>query len=413
MQTRYDKLKSVPGVLPSGYEGTNTATNFELPSCGIEDVDRAFFELFDKVLPFSYQSQKNSESRRVPVVFASGERWALASKKSPIRDKAGSLILPIISISRSGIEQNATKGLGVSEYFNEMVVRKRISDEDPLFQALRGANGLRNTGRSLTATDGSTDYYKETGRILQPQIGPAIYETIVIPMPKYFTVKYEITMWAQYIGHLNTMVTTLLGSYVNGHRSIKITTSKGYWFVAYFDPSVSNGGNLDSFTDDERLIKATITAEVPGYLILPQIDGVPRGIKSFLSAPTVSFGSFSGDSGLTQVTPVVSGKVESFTLSDVATDDNERPSGAVGENPNTQSVAFAGGDPDGASITLVDTKPNSSSVGGVGSPKSKTKKVVYDIDPITGRRVTTTVQLVSAVPQKGEETFLIDNLTKL
>lgn len=413
MQTRYDKLKSAPGVLPSGYEGTNTATNFELPSCGIEDVDRAFFELFDKVLPFSYQSQKNSESRRVPVVFSSGERWALASKKSPIRDKSGSLILPIISISRSGIEQNATKGLGISEHFNEMVVRKRISDEDPLFQALRGANGFRNAGRSLTAVEGSTDYYKETGRILQPQMGPAIYETIVIPMPKYFTVKYEITMWAQYIGHLNTMVTTLLGSYVNGHRSIKITTSKGYWFVAYFDSSVSNGGNLESFTDDERLIKATITAEVPGYLILPQIDGVPRGIKSFLSAPTVSFGSFSGDSSLTQVTPIVSGKVESFTLSDVATDDNERPSGAVGENSNTQSVAFAGGDPDGASITLSDTKSDSSPVGGVGSPKSKTKKVVYDIDPITGRRTTTTVQLVSSVPQKGEETFLIDNLTKL
>lgn len=413
MQTRYDKNRSVPGVLPSGYEGTNTATNFELPSCGIEDVDRAFFELFDRVLPFSYRAQKDSESRRVPVVFASGERWALASKKSPIRDKSGSLILPIISISRSGIEQTATKGLGVSEFFNEMVVRKRLADDDPLFQALRGADGLRNTGRTLTATEDGTDYYRETGRLLQPRMGPAIYETLVIPMPKYFTVKYEITMWAQYVGQLNAMVTTLLGAYVNGHRSIKVTTSKGYWFVAYFDAAVTNGSNLDSFTDDERLVKASLTAEVPGYLILPEVDGVPRAIKSFLSAPTVSFGDFSGDSRLTQVTPVVSGKVESFTLSDVATSDNERPSGAVGEDPNTQSIAFAGGDPDGASVTLVDTKPTTSPVGGVGSPKSRTRRVTYDIDPVTGRRARTTVQIVSAVPEKGEETFLIDDLTKL
>jgi len=413
MQTRYDKNRILPGVLPSGYEGTNTASNFELPSCGIEDVDRAFFELFDRVLPFSYRSQKDSESRRVPVVFASGERWALASKKSPIRDKSGSLILPIISISRSGIEQNSTKGLGVSENFNEMVVRRRLADEDPLFQALRNADGLRNSGRALTPTEEATDYYRETGRILQPRMGPAIYETLVIPMPKYFTVKYEVTMWAQYVGQLNQMVTTLLGSYVNGHRSIKVTTTKGYWFVAYFDQSVGNGSNFESFTDDERLVKATVTAEVPGYLILPPIDGVPSGIKSFLSAPTVSFGDLSGDTRLTQVTPIVSGKVESFTLSDVSTEDNERPSGAVGENSNVQSIAFAGGDPDGASVVLADVKPAGSSVGGVGSPKSRTKRVTYDVDPVTGRRVRTTARVTTEVPQKGEATLLIDYLTNL
>ena len=38
--------------LKKGYEGFNVPDNFEFPSCGVEDVDRALFELFDKKLAF-------------------------------------------------------------------------------------------------------------------------------------------------------------------------------------------------------------------------------------------------------------------------------------------------------------------------------------------------------------------------
>jgi hypothetical protein len=412
MHTRYDKTQSVPGVLSSGYEGSNNANNFTLPSCGIEDVDRAFFDLFDKVIPFSYKSKKDDAKTKVSVIFSSGERFALASKKSPVRDSSGAMILPLISISRSGIEQNATKGLGVSENFNEMVVRKRVAEEDPLFQAIQNSKGFRNTGTQSSA-DRTTDFYKESGRLLQPKLGPSIYEVLVIPMPKYFTVKYEVTMWAQYVGQLNEMITTLLGSYINGHRSIKITTKKGYWFVAYFDPSISNAGNLDSFTNEERLVKASVTAEVPGYLILPEVDGISSGIKSYLSAPTISFGSLSEDSRLTQVTPIESGKVESYTLSDVATEDNERPSGAIGEVSTVQSERFAGAEVDGASVVLADSPPSLSSVGKVSSLSSRKKKIVYNFDPVTGRKGKIVAYVTTETPQKGEATILLDDFTKL
>ena len=36
--------------LPTGYEGENVPDDFSIPSCGIEDIDRAVFELFDKRL---------------------------------------------------------------------------------------------------------------------------------------------------------------------------------------------------------------------------------------------------------------------------------------------------------------------------------------------------------------------------
>lgn len=417
MQTRYDKNKEIQGVLPSGYEGSNTPVDFSLPSCGIEDVDRAFFELFDKVLPFTYKASKDdNEIRKIPVVFATGERFALASKKSPLRDRNNALILPIISISRSGVEQDSTKGNGVSDRFNELVIKKRISAEDPLYQSLQNTHGFRNTpGVGEGGTNNLVrDYYSETGRYLEPNLQRGLYEILVIPMPKYFTLKYEVTFWTQYVGHINEMITTLMGSYIQpGNRSIKITTKKGYWFVAYFETSISSGNNFDGFNDDERVVKATITAEVPGYLVLPEVRGIPNGVRSYISAPTISFGAYIGDSESTQETPVMSGKVDTYILSDVSTDDTERPSGAVGENGKSQTESLAGGDRADSSRMTRDVKTEGSSVGNTDTVKSRTRKVIYDIDPVTGKRGRVVGRVVDANPRKGEEVIAVSDFAKL
>lgn len=412
-QTRYDKNKSIKGVIPSGYEGSNNSTDFVLPSCEIEDVDRSFFDLFDKVLPFTYKSNKNdNELRKIPVVFSSGERFAAASKKSPLRDKNNSLILPIISISRSGLEQDSTKGGGVSDRYNEMVIKKKITSEDQLFQSLKNTQGFLNIeGPGAGVSNKIKDFYTESGRALQPKLHNGIYEILVIPMPKYFTLKYEVTFWAQYVGQLNSMIGTLLGSYIQpGGRTIKITTSKGYWFVAYFESSISSGNNFDSFSDEERLVKATITAEVPGYLILPQSPGIPNGVKSYLSAPTVSFGVYQSDPGPSIKTPVPSGNNESYLLSEVATEDTLGPSASIGADGKEQSLTTAGSEDFDSSTILSQEKIEESSVGSVAEINSRTKKIVYENDPITGKPGRVVARVTVSIPSKGEEVIRIDNI---
>ena len=415
--TRYNKTQESPDTLPSGYEGSGVPKNFSLPSCGIEDVDRAFFELFDKVLPMTYLASKdNNERRKIPVVFATGERFALASKKSPLRDKNNVLILPIISIARTGIEQDAIKGMGVSDHFNEMVIKKRVSEEDPIYQALQNKEGFRNnegpSGGSLSNYE--QNYYNSTGRHLEPTLNKGLYEVLVIPMPKYFTLKYEVTFWTNYVGHLNEMITTLMGSYIQpGNRSIKITTKKGYWFVASFDSSISSGNNFDNINDDERLVKATLTAEVPGYLVLPEVNGIPSGIRSYLSAPTISFGTYIGDTSKVQEATVISSDVDSFILSDVSTDDTERPSATIGANGKSQTESRAGGDRADASILMRDAKSTDSSVGNVGKIKTRTRELVYSKDPITGKPGRVVGRVIDANPQKGEEVVVINDFAKL
>ena len=79
-------------------DGTNIPTDYEIPSCGIEDLDRALFNLFDKRLTFSVKV--NNVPKKVPVVFSTGERFALTRRVPPVRDKNNALILPIIAIKK-------------------------------------------------------------------------------------------------------------------------------------------------------------------------------------------------------------------------------------------------------------------------------------------------------------------------
>ena len=90
------------------FEGDNPPEDFDFPSFGIENIDRAVFELFDTKLNF--QVTQKGESKKVPVVFAAGERFALTRRKNPIRDKNNALILPIISIMRNDIDFSVDQG---------------------------------------------------------------------------------------------------------------------------------------------------------------------------------------------------------------------------------------------------------------------------------------------------------------
>ena len=81
-------------------KGSANVDDLVVPSCSIEDVDRALFNLFNVDLDLFYK-ESNKNSKRIPVIFATGERFAILRRKKPLRDKAGALILPLVSILRN------------------------------------------------------------------------------------------------------------------------------------------------------------------------------------------------------------------------------------------------------------------------------------------------------------------------
>ena len=298
------------------FEGDNPPENFDFPSVGIEDIDRAVFELFDSKLNF--QTTQKNESKKVPVVFAAGERFALTRRKNPIRDKNNALILPIISVMRGDVDFSPDQGgKKTAISFREQPsykIKRRLSERDRDYQNIINKQGITNqknvsSKNSFLNNDivpgniakpdhvGSrrngpnVSYIGSGGNIsLKSNLSNNIYEIIEIPYPEFISISYDVVFWTQYLSQANQMIETLLINFEGQGEEITMKTSSGFELVAFFKPPFTNSSNFDNYTDDERVIKHTISLSVPGYILNPKHPGLPNLMRAYTSAPTIDFG---------------------------------------------------------------------------------------------------------------------------
>jgi len=387
-----------------GYEGSSVPLDYDVPSCGLEDVDRAIFNLFDKDIPLVYET-KDGSTKKVPIVFATGERFAITRRKEPMRDKNGALILPLITITRSGIEQQAPKSIEMGD-LGTIDITRRLSKEDPLYQRIVNSPGFDNTGApSSGSRRDPNDRPGRTigGRLLEPNLGAGIYETISIPVPKFFTAKYEVTLWTQYMQHSNNLLTTIMSGYHNIRaRSYRIETPSGYWFNAVFEPEVSSDTSFENMSDDERAIKHSFTITVPAYIVLPRSPGIPNGLRRTLSATQFSFGIVNGVPDVEPVGNIADMRIDSRILDPISTVDDPTINGAIGTARDRQAERAAGGN----QISSVRV-PLSTAVGGTESGSTMTRSTTRKLteDPMTGKQMDVTIKARRVSSAHGEEVF--------
>jgi len=298
--------------ISSGYEGLNTEENFSIPKNGIEDVDRAVFDLFDKRLAFEVTNK--DETIRVPVVFASGERFALTRRKEALRDNNNALILPIISIVRKNIDMSpGQSGYGTAISYRDQdlyVIKRRLSEEDRDYQNIINKQGLKNQenvskrkfikgdvypgniqdrNNQATRRNGQNLSFYKDQIDLSENIGRNIFEIITVPYPEFFTVEYNVTFWTQYVTESNQMLEHLIAKFDGQDRGFKIVTRSGYEHFAHVATSFSSEDNFSEYSSEERIIKHSFSLTVPSYLLAPDVDGVNTPFRRFLSAPEINF----------------------------------------------------------------------------------------------------------------------------
>ena len=310
MTTRFDAKDqvnySVPGV-KSGYDGLNS--DLYIPPCGIEDVDIALFNLFDKEIQVMVGGQDSTELKKVPVIFAAGEKWALLKKGKPIRDRSNTLILPIITVMRTEISQEVGSdiaGRGINQQTGEIVVRRRLDKTDRSYQNLINRLFIQNqqnaavgSTKQQVANQLTTDREigvlrdinsVQEGALLKSNLKNNIFETIVVPSPQFYTATYEVMIWTQYTQHMNQIMEKLLASLLPQAQSWKITTSKGYWFTAMIENgSFSSETNFDDMSTTERFIKQKFIVKVPAYIWATRSPGSPVPVKRYVSSPIITF----------------------------------------------------------------------------------------------------------------------------
>ena len=322
--------------LPTGYEGQNVPDDFFIPECNIEDLDRAIFNLFDKDLEITVE--QNNQVEKVPVIFATGERFALVKRRKPLRDKNNALILPLVSIRRTGISQAFGAGHGLGQDTGDIVIKRRLSKKDRRYQKLVNKLALENqsnvnsennfegedkeakAGRQTSRRNVDYSDHKAAGTVLNNTLGNNIFEIITIPFPRFYTASYEVTFWTQYTQHMNRMMEYFMLSYQAPGNQFRVESDKGYWFVAYIGDDFNPGNNFDDFTDQERIVRYTFNLTANGYLIANQSEGVPNPFRYYLSAPIFRFEISELNNEILRapsMSPVGTGDPDKFTLSDV------------------------------------------------------------------------------------------------
>lgn len=293
-----------PFGVPSGYEGANIPTSFELPPVGIDDVDRALFNFFDNDLQLMVSSKKSGQITKVPVIFAAGEKWAMLKKGRALRDPSGALILPLITIHRKDIAQdvkNDIVGRGINQQTGELVIKRRLATTDRAYQNIINKLGIPNQQNLSSATslvdttrntaENSQDLDVIQGALLAPKHGNNIWEIITIPSPQFFTITYELTFWTQYVQHANQIMTKMMSAYLpTANGTFKLETPAGYWFIAKVENNQFTAeDNAEDSSGEERIIKHKAVIKVAGYAVVSDAPGAPKPIRRFYSAPIVSF----------------------------------------------------------------------------------------------------------------------------
>ena len=224
-----------------------------IPASTIETIDTGLFEWVDKYL--NLHTKTNKGFVKSPVLWLGTERVFQIKSDQRIRDKAGKLILPLITINRSSMTKDSSfKGsfqahlpgnsAGTSTRWKQQYNQEKTSN----FQKANHFNDSLGN---------------ETGK---PEEDKAIvYNHYNTQMPVYVTMMYDITMRAEYQQQINDLIQPFITT--TGQINSFIFQHDTHRYEAFVQPDFSQNDTITSLGEQDRVFETKITIKVLGYLI--------------------------------------------------------------------------------------------------------------------------------------------------
>lgn len=211
---------------------------------GLIDIDSSFTNWWDKVLDIHVQSQE-SNKKKVPVRFVSPERWKTA-REEELRDQNGTLINPIIAITRTetSSQYNDTSGRYFADVQQQHAFYKEVDKKSSL---------IKNLSKQ---------------RVIDFDPTLPIYEVYTHPAPDHYSITYEVSVRTSYISHMNDIIEKI-GQSMNfkSQKSFQFETPDGYYYIAFQEDTLADESNVSDFTGTERVIEKTYSFRVAGYVM--------------------------------------------------------------------------------------------------------------------------------------------------
>ena len=198
-------------------------------SVSILDMDSAIMYYFNEVIRPTVK--ENKETVKVPVLYASPERWVSIQKRGFMRDKKQQLIVPAIVFKRTSIEKN------------ENVPVDKLDANRP------------NNFMTFQQKYSQSNRYDQFSRVIGVSPNKEFYNVVV---PDYVNLNYEFTIWTSYIDQMNRLVERI--NYTDG----------AYWGEPgkmRFRTAIQNFTDASELDAQERLVKTTFEVQMMGYII--------------------------------------------------------------------------------------------------------------------------------------------------
>ena len=140
--------------------------------------------------------------RKVPVIWASAERAFQVKNDKEYRDNEGLIILPAITIERTGVEKNLTEKALITEICSlsklsqrkggSLVIARRIKQDKTSNFANADANRRYND--------------RVAPKFVRTPTKKVVYETVSVPPIVYVSVNYTIKIRTEYQQQMNELV---------------------------------------------------------------------------------------------------------------------------------------------------------------------------------------------------------------
>ena len=228
----------------------------------IEDIDYAITSWLKEDLDLS--TITNEGNKRVPVLWQTPERAFQIKNNKDIRtpDEVGgdAIILPVITIERTGITKDPTRkgGYQAQIFSNQrngrvgrMTIAKRIKQDK--------TRNFAVVGNTRTNTSGDRQKYF-------PRVNKkVIIETLSIPIPIYVNLDYKIIIKTEYQQQMNDLTQPFMTR--TGQINSFIMRRNGHLYEAFIDQGFTQSNNVATLGEEERQFTSEVNIKVLGYLI--------------------------------------------------------------------------------------------------------------------------------------------------
>lgn len=202
----------------------------------------------------------NEGFKEVPVLWQVPERAYQIKHNKDLRDDAGALKLPLLSVERTGVVKDPTRkgGFQAQVYSDKkdgrtgrmVLARQIVEDKTRNFAVASGAR--TNTSGSLQ------QWYPRVNKKI-------VVRTLSVPIPIYINVEYKITIKTEYQQQMNDLIAPFMTR--TGQINAFIMHRNGHMYEAFIDQGFTHNNNVANLGEDTRLFTSEITIKVLGYLI--------------------------------------------------------------------------------------------------------------------------------------------------